>query len=236
MGMNFRIILNVLAALLVLGLGPARATDEHTYAKDEYAIIRDGLAPSKLLSLAAHGDGESGNGNFHVWLMAEPAHRRLAALSGIGSEGILDTGPNAYYAFWSKDSRHVAITYRSERHVVEFELYAIDGRRAHAVPGPSLFKDVTSREVGRNEDQRRSVPQMEWKGTRRFLLRENRLFLTRDPGVAKMLGAWGRIRDKRDDGSIFVEFAAEADCLVQPDGHYRIVDLRVGKFADGDNW
>ena len=77
---------------------------------------------------------------------------------------------------------------------------------------------------------------MEWKGTGRFLLRENRLFLTRDPGFAKMLGAYGRIRDKRDDGSVFVEFSAEADCVVGPDGRYRIADLRVGKFGDGNNW
>lgn len=230
--MNRRIILAVLAAIITLGLTPARATDEHTYATDEYAIIRDGLSPNKKMSLASHGDGEGGNQNFHVWLMAEPGHRRIARLGDIGSRGILDTGPNAYYAFWSADSRYVAITYRSERHVVEFELYAIEGRRARDVLGPSLFKDVTSREVGREEDQRRGVPEVEWKGKARFLLKENRLFLTREPGFAKMLGAYGRITDKRDDGSFFVEFSAEADCVVLPDGRYRIVDLRVGKFGE----
>jgi hypothetical protein len=234
--MNLRIILAVLAAILTLGLAPARATDEHTYAKDEYAIIRDGLAPNKKMSLASHGDGEGGNENFHVWLMSEPSHRRIARLGDVGSRGILDTGPNAYYAFWSADSRYVAVTYRSERHVVEFELYGVEGRRARSVLGPSLFKDVTSREVRREEDQRRGVPEVEWKGKNRFLLKESRLFLTRESGFAKMLGAYGRIRDKRDDGSFFVEFSAEADCVVLPDGRYRIVDLRVGKFGDGNNW
>jgi hypothetical protein len=80
------------------------------------------------------------------------------------------------------------------------------------------------------------VPEVEWKGKSRFLLKESRLFLTREPGFPKMLGAYGRIRDKRDDGSFFVEFSAEADCVVLPDGGYRIVDLRVGKFGDGNNW
>ena len=63
----------------------AQATSNHEYAKGEYAIISDGLAPSKQVSLAARGEGELGDGDFHVWLMAEPAHRRIAALDGISS-------------------------------------------------------------------------------------------------------------------------------------------------------
>jgi hypothetical protein len=46
-----------------------------------------------------------------------------------------------------------------------------------------------------------------------------------------MLGRYGRITDKRDDGSFFVEFSAEADCMVLPGHRYRIVDLRVGDSA-----
>lgn len=227
-----RIIFAVLAAVIVLGLTPARATDSHDYAPDEYAIIRDGLAPNKRVSLASHGPDENYKGEFHVWLMAEPAHRKLARLPGIGPGGILDTGPNAYHAFWSADSRHVAVTYRSERHVVEFELYGVEGGRARRVSGPSLFKDVTSRDVRRGEDQRRGVPQFEWKGNGRFLLRESRLFVTSDAGLLRMLGRYGQIGDKRDDGSFFVEFSAEADCILVPGNRYRIVDLRVGKFGD----
>ena len=82
----------LLAAFLALAVTPARATDEHDYARDEYAIIRDGLAPNKQMSLASHADPESdGHGighNFHVWLMAEPAHRKLARLPGIGPESL----------------------------------------------------------------------------------------------------------------------------------------------------
>ena len=184
--MNPRAILSVLAALLAFGLAPARATDEYTYAKDEYAVIRDGLSPDKKMSLASHGNGDGGNENFHLWLMAEPAHRKLMRLPGIGPDGILDTGPNAYHAFWSADSHHVAVTYRSERHVVELNLYEVEGRRARLMSGPSLFKDVTSRETARGDDVRRSVPEFEWKGTRRFLLKERRLF------VKGLLACWGR--------------------------------------------
>jgi hypothetical protein len=220
----------ILAALFACAMAPARATDEHQYAKGEYAIIRDGLAPDKHKSLASHGDGDGGSDNFHVWLMAEPAHRKLVALDDIDAR--LDSGPNAYYAFWSKDSRGVAVTYRSDRHIVELNLYRIEGRRAHPILGPSLFKDVTSRDPSPDDDMRRSVPEFEWKGTRRFLLRERRLFVTSDPGFARMMGAYGKITDKPDEGRFFVEFSAEADCVLMPGNRYRIVDLRVGKFGE----
>jgi len=47
-----------------------------------------------------------------------------------------------------------------------------------------------------------------------------------------MLGRSGRITDKRDDGGFFVEFSAEADCVVAPGHRHRIVDLRVGEFSE----
>jgi hypothetical protein len=226
-----RALLLLLAALFACATAPARATDEHTYAKGEYAIIRDGLAPDQHKSLASHADSDDGGWkNFHLWLMAEPAHRRLMTLEDINAR--LDSGPNAYYAFWSKDSRRVAVTYRSDRHVVELNLFQIEGRRARPILGPSLFKDVTSRDASRDDDMRRSVPVFEWKGTRRFLLRENRLFVTSDPGFARMMGAYGKITDKPDEGRFFVEFSAEADCVLLPGNRYRIVDLRVGKFGE----
>jgi hypothetical protein len=234
--MKPRTLSAVLAALLTLAVAPAQATDTHEYAKGEYAIIRNGLAPDQTKSLASHGDGDGGSGNFHLWLMAEPAHRRIMALEGIGEDNILDTGPDAYHAFWSKDSRRVAIGFRSERHVVEMNLYQIDGGRAHLVLGPDLFKDVTSREVGGSDDQRSSVPEFEWQGENRFRLRERRLFLTTDPAFLRQLGAYGRIKETLDDGRLSVEFAAEADCVVMPGNRYRIVDLRVGKFREGDDW
>ena len=127
----------IATCLAAAGL-PARATSNHQYAKDEYGIIRDGLAPGKQLSLASHGEGELGDEDFHVWLMAEPAHRRFAKLDAISSDNNLDTDPAAYHAFWSKDSRHVGVGFRSERYVVTLNLYRIEDRRAHLIAGPSL--------------------------------------------------------------------------------------------------
>jgi len=95
-----RILPALFAALLAFAAMPAHATSEHEYAKGEYGIIRDGLAPNKQMSLASHGDGDGGRDNFHVWLMAEPAHRRITALDDVSSSNNLDTGPDAYYAAW----------------------------------------------------------------------------------------------------------------------------------------
>jgi hypothetical protein len=222
----------ILVALFAFAALPARATSEHDYAKDEYAIIGTGLAPNKRMSLAAHGDGDGGRDGFHIWLMAEPAHRKIAALDDINSSNNLDTGPDAYHAVWSADSRHVGVYFRTDRHAVQLNLYHVENRRAHLVSGPSLFKDLTSREVGRGDDLRRSEPEIEWRGSRRFVLREYRLFRTADPGFTKMLGVYAKVTDKADDGTSFVEFSAEADCILMPGNRYGIVDLRVGKFRE----
>ena len=229
-------LLAILAAFLALAASPVRATDSHDYTRDEYAIIRDGLAPNEHLSLASHADPDAeasvdGN-NFHVWLMTEPAHRRIVALDDIGSNNNLDTGPSAYHAFWSPDSRHVGVAFGSDRHALQLNLYRIESRRAHLVFGPSLFKDVSSREVGAHDDLRESGSAIEWRGTRRFVLTEHRLFLTGDPSFARRLGRYAREKDRTDDGRSFVEFSAEADCLLMPGNRYRIVDLRVGKFRE----
>jgi hypothetical protein len=230
--MKSHAIFTVLATLLALGVFPARATDEHTYGKDEYAVIRDGLSPDKKMSLATHGDGEGGDENFHVWLMAEPAHRKLVRLDDIGSGNNLDTGPNAYRATWALDSRHVAVNFRSDRHVLELNLYSVANGRAHPISGPSLFRDVTSRNVGKDEHFGHRVSAIEWTGARRFRLREHHLFQASSMDFTRLLGAYGKLKQKLDDGRFMVEFSAEADCVLISGHRYRIVDLRVGKFDE----
>jgi hypothetical protein len=228
--MKFSSLFATFAALLVLAITPAHATDSHEYAKDEYAIIHDGLAPNKRLSLASHGEGDFGDANFHVWLMAEPTHRKIMALADISSDNNLDTGPNAYYAQWSADSRRVAVSFRRERHEMQLNIYNIVGRRAHLISGPTPFKDVTSRDVGRQEDIRNGTTEITWTGPRRFKLLQRYLIKTRDPGFMRMLGKYGKISSKEADGAIFAEFAAEADCEIMPGNRYRIVDLRGAEF------
>jgi hypothetical protein len=225
----------IAACLAATGL-PARATSNHQYAKDEYGIIRDGLAPGKQLSLASHGGGELGDGDFHVWLMGEPAHRRIAKLDAISSDNNLDTDPGAYHAFWSKDSRHVGVGFRSERYVVTLNLYRIEDRRAHLIAGPSLFKEVTSREVSDADDLRVRNSIVEWHGGNRFLLRQHLSFVADDDRLAKLFGSYGRVTEKLDGGKLVIEFDADAECALLPGDRTRVIDLEPGKPGDSDNW
>jgi hypothetical protein len=82
------------AFILIGDAAPAQATSNYDYKPDEYAIVDGGNAPNKQLSLAAHGTEDLGYG-FHIYLMAEPAHKKIGALPGINDHTILDTAPDA---------------------------------------------------------------------------------------------------------------------------------------------
>jgi hypothetical protein len=232
-----RIALLISLAMAVgLVLMPARATSEHKYGKDEYVTIRNGLAPNKQLSLASHGDGEYGDDGFHVWLMAEPAHRKIVALQNISSDNILDSAADAFHALWSSDSRYVGIAHRYSRHEVALDLYRIEGRRARLIASPNLFKQVTSRDVTEDDDLRVNDAIVEWHGGNRFRLREFRSFVVPDDHLLNLLGAYGSVAEKMDDGRLYIEFFANAECELLPGDRVRVVDLSPGKHGDADNW
>ncbi|WP_027553434.1 hypothetical protein [Bradyrhizobium sp. Cp5.3] len=222
-------------ALTLAALSPAHATAEHQYGKHEYAIIADGRAPNGKLSVASHGGGEFGGDNFHVFLMAEPRHRRLAVLDNISDENNLDHAPQAYYAAWSPDSRYVAIAFRTERHIMTLNLYAIEGRRARLIEVPDLFRETTGRtvQVKTEGDMRTFVPTVTWQAPRRFRLKESRVFVEDDAALADKLGALGKTT-KMDDGHYSIEFSAEADVTLSRGGRYRTGKLQPGKFRDGE--
>jgi hypothetical protein len=227
-----------LRALLALILtfaaaSPAFATASHQYAKGEYAIIAGGRAPNGKLSIAAHGEGEAGSDNFRLSLMAEPGHRRLMTLDDVNDDNILDSAPDAFHAAWSPDSRYVAVTFRSERHIVTLNLYAIDSRRARLVDAPDLFRDATGRAVDRKTDgdMRTFVPALTWQAPRRFHLTDYRVFVLDDTALAGKLGPLGKAT-KRDGGGNTIQFSAEADGEILPDGRIRMGKPAPGKFEE----
>ncbi len=219
-----------------LALAPAGATSNHQYAKGEYGVIRDGLAPNKQLSLASHGEGELGDDGFRVWLMAEPAHRKLVALDSISDDNNLDTAPEAYHAFWSKDSRRVGVAFRSSRHEVTLNLYRIDGRRAFLIKSPDLFTEVMRREVKDEDGLRQRISIVEWKSGNRFVLREFKSFVVDDDRLLKQFGKYGSLAEKMEDGKLFIQFVASAECELLPGDRARVIDLTPGKPGDADKW
>ncbi len=228
----------ILLIAVAVGNRQSGATAVHQYQKGEFAIIASGLSPDKRFSVAAHGEGEYGSDEFHLYLMREPGHRRIGVLEEVGPE-ILDSAPDAYAAAWSADSRHVAIHYRADRHMYVMVLYRIEGGRAVSITGPDLF-DTVARQATRaqREDWRVSSLTLIWLDTNRFQLQERRYFEFGTPELARSLGDFGRMlpqaNESRETGPqrYEVEFSAEAECELVAKDSYRIISLRPGSFPD----
>lgn len=221
------------AALLVTlaALPQAHATAEHTYAKGGYGIISGGWAPNKRLAIAVHGEGEGGHDRFHAYLMAEPKHRRLDTLDNISHENNLDTASDAYYAAWSPDSHYVAVSFRTERHIMTLNVYAIEGNRARLIGTPDLFRKATGRTVvvKTDGDMRMYVPTVEWRGPRRYDLNDSRRFVEDDQALAEKLGDLGSVT-RMEDGRYTIEFAARATVTLGRKHRIRVGRLKRGVF------
>ncbi len=123
------------ALLFGLALGPsASATANYEYKPDEYVVIADGKSPDGKYAIAAHGEGELGTDNFHLYLMDVKTGKKIGPLEEV--QDMLDTAADAFIAEWSSDSRQVAITYRIERRESATIRYRIENRRAHRVSAP----------------------------------------------------------------------------------------------------
>jgi len=136
--MNFRSFLPAAAfALFSLTLlsQSAYATSNYNYKPGEYIVIVHGRSPDGRYAIAAHGDGEYGYDNFHLYLMDAKTGKKIGPLEEI--KDALDTGANAFYAKWSADSRQVSITYRVDRHIAVMVRYRIADRRAYRINGPT---------------------------------------------------------------------------------------------------
>lgn len=125
----------LLIALSAAAIVSASATSNHHYGPDEYAVVDGGLSPDRKYSIAAHGGGEFGYDNFHIYLMNTATGKKIGPLEEI--KETLDTGADAFYAKWSSDSTEVAIRYRVDRHEALEVRYRIEKGRAHVLKGPS---------------------------------------------------------------------------------------------------
>ncbi|OPY93641.1 hypothetical protein A5906_17775 [Bradyrhizobium sacchari] len=220
------------ALLILLAASPqAHATAEHTYAKGEYPIIAGGWAPNQRLAIAVHGEGEGAHDRFHAYLMSEPQHRRLAVLDNISHENNLDTDADAYYAEWSPDSRYVAVSFRTERHIMTLNIYAIEGDRARLIGTPDLFRKATGRTVvvKTDGDMRTYVPTVTWRGPRRYDFNDYRLFVEDDRTLADKIDELCSVT-RMEDGRYSIEFAAHATVRIGRGKRNRIGKLRLGVF------
>ena len=122
-------------ALSALGISFVLGTSNREYGPNEYVVIDGGLSPDRKYSLAAHGNGELGYGNFHIYLMNAVTGKKIGPLEEIKDN--LDTGADAFYAKWSPNSTEVAIRYRIDRREALEVRYRIANGRAFLIKGPA---------------------------------------------------------------------------------------------------
>ncbi|WP_298259178.1 hypothetical protein [Bradyrhizobium sp.] len=56
------------------------------------------------------------------------------------------------------------------------------------------------------------------------------------PAFLRLLGAYGRVKERLDGGKLFVEFAAEADCILDASHSYRVVGLKPADPDQPHGW
>jgi hypothetical protein len=121
--------------IVLVATGLAFATANYEYGPDEYDTISSGISPDGKFALTAHGGGEYGYDDFHLYLTDAKTGKNIDSLEEVVE--VLDTKATAFAARWSSDSRQVTIVYRVDRHApLKAVLYSIRDRRARCLKGP----------------------------------------------------------------------------------------------------
>jgi hypothetical protein len=122
-------------SIVLLPISAARATANYEYGADEYVTVSNGISPNGKFAITAHGGGDMGYDNFHLYLHDALTGKKIGPLEEV--KETLDTGADAFAAKWSKDSQEVMIIYRVDRHEpLKAVSYRIADRRARPIKGP----------------------------------------------------------------------------------------------------
>jgi len=124
----------LLASLLFLPASFVCATSNYEYGEDEYVTVTTGISPDEKFAITAHGNGELGDEDFHLYLTDATTGKNLETLKEV--EETLDTGADAFAAKWSKDSQQVAIVYRVDRRELKAVVYRIADGHAKCLKAP----------------------------------------------------------------------------------------------------
>lgn len=226
----------MLAATLFAG--PAMATSSYTFKKGEYVTIASGLSPDKKMSIAANGDGEFGDENFYLYLMAEPAHKVISRITVVSSDTALGSDPKEFTAVWSSDSRHVGINFRQGRRSRDTVLFAIRKRRAELIEQQDMLAVMLGRpladlnlNVELEPNSRSSL--LTWQSPTRLTIEVFREHLVRSRADAEkllgMLYAYGRM-EEYNENLFAVRFSAAAVYDIVNGDEYPLIDIKPGQF------
>jgi hypothetical protein len=133
----------LLLAIFLLPVGFVLATANYAYGPDEYVTIANGISPDGKYAITAHGNGEFGYDDFHLYLTDAGKGDKIGPLEEVVDS--LDTDATSFAGKWSKKSDEVMIVYRVDRHApLKAISYRIKNRRAERLKGPF---DVMSDEL-----------------------------------------------------------------------------------------
>jgi hypothetical protein len=222
------------AAVICLAAFPqaSNATAVHSYRPGEYDLIDHGLSPNKEYAIMAHGDSEGNPENLRLFLFDARNHRRIGPLEEVNDAG-LDTGADAFRARWSADSRHVALSYRIERHINALVIYRIEGHRAHLVTGPKLVAVVAPGlppDILKNNAVSHYT-ELEWLSPNRFRLTEEGFLRPVSEEAAKAFGQFGvpESGEPADPSAgRGLSFSIEAVCTLTDQDRYSITTIEPG--------
>src|SRR5947207_11481798 len=209
---------------LLLCAEPVVATDNYSYKADEYATISGGRSPDGRWSVAAHGEGEAGYGNFDLYLMREPAHEKPVPLR---TRDCLDTAPLSIIAVWAPDSKHVALLNRSDRHVLDVRLFAVADGKMQPIKVPLLFDVVGKQSLkqGVHYELFSRLYRLTWQQADRFILQESDTLDAAEPIFDAGLESYSTL-DRLGSERVFTEFSAEATCEIRAKGELHLVAVK----------
>ena len=233
-----------LAVLCVTGAllanpGSAHGTDLYDYKPGETLVIDHGLAPDRGLAIAAGVTGKKSDKRFCLFLVDGKSHARIGPLEEFGDP--LDTGARSITAAWGPDSRHVAITYRVDRHVTETLVYRVETRRAYPVTGPmDLLTEVQGAKTLDDAQRTTDYRTLKWLSASRFVLHQHSQFHHVGRNLPAGLERLGELTDD-DDGQAdqtggkqhyCFDFYGDGVCELLPGDKFRLESVQPTPVAD----
>src|SRR5438270_11181432 len=99
---------------LLLPVISIQATSNYEYGPDEHVTVANGISPDGKIAITAHGSGEYGDENFHLYLTDAGTGKKIGPLEEINY--FLNTAAKKYAAQWSSDRHEGTIAWLVCRH------------------------------------------------------------------------------------------------------------------------
>lgn len=203
------------------------ATAEWEYKAGQVVNVDQGLSPDRRYAIAATEDA---TGKFSLLLIDGITRKRIGPLMEVTEP--LDTAPEAFHAEWAPDSRHVAIWYRTDRHIQNLFIYRIENRRAYPVTGPDLLNLAARTTSTHDLDIHSAVYSVKWRDAGHFAMSKsgNIRLAEGDKTTITALGKFGRFDS---DAPNDINFSIDAVCELANDDRYRVLSFVPGAFWKG---